>query len=73
VPGGGLSPDGTRWIACKPEYFLPERVLSCVFRSVFLKKLLAAYRTGRLHFFSDLIDLADPDAFAACLALQRGP
>jgi hypothetical protein len=68
VPGGGLSLDGTRWIACKPGYFLPERVLSCVFRSVFLKKLLAAYRAGRLHFFSDLIDLANPDAFAAYLA-----
>jgi hypothetical protein len=68
VPGGGLSPDGEKWIACKPGYFLPERVPSCVLRSVFLKKLVAAYRAGRLQFFSDLVDLANPNAFAAYLA-----
>ena len=71
VPGGGLSPDGKRWIACRPGYFLPERVLSRVFRGVFLKKLLAAHRARRLSFFSNLVDLANPSAFAAYLAPLR--
>jgi hypothetical protein len=71
VPGGGLSPDGKRWIACRPGYFLPERVLSRVFRGVFLKKLLVAHRANRLSFFSNLVDLANPSAFAAYLAPLR--
>jgi hypothetical protein len=71
VPGGGLSPDGKRWIACRAGYFLPERVLSRVFRGVFLKKLLAAHRARRLSFFSNLVDLANPSAFAAYLAPLR--
>jgi Putative transposase/Transposase zinc-binding domain len=68
VPGGGLSPDGTRWIACRPGYFLPERVLSSLFRGVFLGKLVAAHKDGRLRFFSDLAHLAEPKAFSAYLA-----
>lgn len=71
VPGGGLSPDGKRWIACRPGYFLPERVLSRVFRAVFLKKLLVAHRASRLSFFSNLVHLANPSAFAAYLAPLR--
>jgi hypothetical protein len=68
VPGGGLSPDGTRWIACRPGYFVPERVLASLFRGVFLGKLLAAYKDGRLQFFSDLAHLIVPSAFSAYLA-----
>jgi Putative transposase/Transposase zinc-binding domain len=68
VPGGGLSPDGQRWIACRPGYFLPERVLSRLFRGLFLGKLVAAYKDKRLQFFSDLAHLAEPRAFSASLA-----
>jgi len=68
VPGGGLSPDGKGWIGCRPGYFLPERVLSQLFRGMFLEKLLAAHKEGRLQFFSDLADLAEPRAFSAYLA-----
>jgi hypothetical protein len=67
VPGGGLSPDGKSWIECRPGYFLPERVLSHLFRGLFLRKLLAAHKDGRLQFFSDLADLAEPRAFSAYL------
>src|SRR3989454_1109520 len=49
VPGGGLSPDGTRWVACRPGFFLPVRVLSRLFRRLFLEDLQAAYDTGTLR------------------------
>jgi len=68
LPAGGLAPDEASWIACRPGYFLPERVLSSLFRGVFLGKLLAAYKDGRLQFFSDLAHLAEPRAFSAYLA-----
>jgi hypothetical protein len=68
VPGGGLSPDGKTWIACRPGYFLAERVLSSLFRGVFLGKLVAAYVDKRLEFFSDLAHLAEKSAFSAYLA-----
>jgi Putative transposase/Transposase zinc-binding domain len=68
VPGGGLSPVGKGWIACRPGYFLPERVLSTLFRGVFLGKLVAAHKDRRLQFFSDLAHLAEPRAFSAYLA-----
>jgi len=71
VPGGGLSPDGTRWIACRPGFFLPVRVLSRLFRRLFLEALEAAFHQGKLHFFGDLAPLRDPDSFAACLAPLR--
>jgi Putative transposase/Transposase zinc-binding domain len=71
VPGGGLSPDGTRWIACRPGFFLPERVLSRLCRRLFLEKLIAAHRAGRLRFFGDLQHLTDPNAFAAHLEPLR--
>jgi hypothetical protein len=59
APGGGLSPDGSRWIACKPGFFLPVRVLSRLFRRLFLKGLAALKEAGRLDFFGDLTSLAD--------------
>jgi hypothetical protein len=68
VPGGGLSADGKSWIACPPGYLLPERVLSRLFRGVFLGKLVAANEDNRLNFFSDLAHLAEKSAFSAYLA-----
>ncbi len=72
VPGGGLSPDGARWVACRPGFFLPVRVLSHLFRRLFLDGLLALHRAGMLVFFGDLAGLSDADAFAAWIeALRR--
>lgn len=71
VPGGGLSPDGTRWISCRPGFFSPVRVLSRLFRRRFLEELRAAHDAGRLGFFGDLAHLAKPDAFAHMLAKVR--
>jgi hypothetical protein len=71
VPGGGLAPDGSRWIACRPGFFLPVRVLSRLFRRLFLDRLAAAHGAGRLAFHGDLAPLADPAAFAAQLAPLR--
>ena len=71
VPGGGLSLDGSRWIACKPLFFLPVRVLAKLFRRVFLEKLVAAHEDGRLTFFGDHSALSAADAFAAYLAPLR--
>jgi predicted RNA-binding Zn-ribbon protein involved in translation (DUF1610 family) len=68
VPGGGLSQNGERWIACRPGFFLPVRVLSRLFRRLFLTGLEAAHRAGRLRFFGDRADLTDPAAFAAHIA-----
>ncbi len=68
VPGGGLSPDGSRWIACKPGFFLPVRVLSRLFRRLFLDGLSALNQAGRLAFRGDLAQLADKPAFDATLA-----
>ncbi|EHK52591.1 putative transposase [Mesorhizobium alhagi CCNWXJ12-2] len=71
VPGGGLSPDGQRWIACRPGFFLPVRVLSRLFRRLFIEGLLALHRAGNLAFFGELAGLAEADAFAAWLAPLR--
>jgi hypothetical protein len=71
VPGGGISPDGKEWIACRPGFFLPVRVLSRLFRRLFLDKLKAAHDAGRLKFYGDHAGLADPAAFAAYLAPLR--
>lgn len=65
VPGGGLGLDGPRWIACRPGFFLPVRVLSRLYRRLFLEKLEAAYKTSRLRFFSEQAALDEPRAFAA--------
>jgi len=67
VPGGGLSPDGTRWIACRPNFFLPVRVLSRLFRRLFLQALRTAFDDGRLKFFNDIVGFADLQAFARLL------
>ncbi len=71
VPGGGISLDGERWVACRPGFFLPVRVLSRLFRRLFLERLIAAHQTGRLQFFGDHAVLADPQAFATYLAPLR--
>ena len=64
VPGGGLSHDGARWVACKPGFFLPVRVLSRLFRRRFLEELERAHRTGQLQFFGEYAQLTDATAFA---------
>ena len=71
IPGGGLSPGGTRWIACRPGFFLPVRVLSRLFRRLFIEGLLALHRSGELMFFGDLSALAERGAFTAWLAPFR--
>src|SRR5689334_17277171 len=71
VPGGGPSADGTRWIACRPGFFLPVKVLSRRYRRLFLSHLQAAFETGQLAFHGRLARLADPAAFAACLRPLR--
>lgn len=71
VPGGGLSPDGQRWIACRPGFFLPVRVLSRRFRHVFLSRLLQLHAAGKLRFFGTLAPLADSAAFTTHLAPLR--
>src|SRR5712675_2159420 len=71
VPGGGLSPDGSKWIACRPRYFLAVQVLSTLFRRLFLEMLVATHHAGRLQFFGDLARLADEAAFKAYLAPLR--
>jgi hypothetical protein len=64
VPGGGISPDSSRWIACrKSSFFLPVRVLSQRFRKTFLRSLQSAFRKGSLRFHGELCSLADPSAF----------
>jgi hypothetical protein len=71
VPGGGLSPDGGRWIACRPGFFLSVRVLSRLFRRRFLEALGQLHRAGRLRFFGELAGLTDAHAFADWLAPLR--
>jgi hypothetical protein len=71
VPGGGPSLDGTRWICCRPGFFLPVRVLSRLFRRLFLEDLRAAFEAGELGFFGDLAELAAPSAFARRLTEAR--
>jgi hypothetical protein len=71
VPGGGLSPDGKEWISCRPRFFLHVRVLSLLFQRLFLEKLAAAHKAGRLQFFGDHAGLTEPRAFAAYLAPLR--
>jgi hypothetical protein len=71
VPGGGLSLDGGSWVSCRPGFFLPVRVLSRLFRRLFLETLMAAHEAGRLKFFGEHAGLVDHDAFAAYLAPSR--
>ena len=72
VPGGGLAPDGEGWIACRPGFFLPVRVLSSLFRRLFLEALEAAFRAGELSFHASLAELAEPARFAQLLDAARG-
>jgi predicted Zn-ribbon and HTH transcriptional regulator len=71
VPGGGISHDGKRWMSCRPGFFLPVRVLSRLFRRLFLKMLADAHAAGRLAFFGDHAALANATAFAALLTPLR--
>ena len=71
VPGGGISLDGTRWVPCRPGFLLPVRVLSRLFRRLFLAGLADAHAVGRLAFFGDLDGLQDRRTFAAHLAPLR--
>jgi hypothetical protein len=71
VPGGGLSPDRGRWVACRPGFFLPVRVLSRLFRRLFLEGLASAFDAGQLQFFGELIALKERGAFLAYLAPCR--
>lgn len=71
VPGGGISPDGTRWIACRQDFFLPVRVLARLFRRLFLKYLLDVFDAGDLQLSSSLEQLRTPRAFLRHIALAR--
>jgi hypothetical protein len=71
VPGGGLSPDGTQWIGCRAGFFLPVRVLSRLFRRLFLEYLVKAFDAGQLEFFSSLESLRDRHTFLGYLAPTR--
>src|SRR5438132_5613074 len=71
VPGGGLARDGSRWVPCKPNFCLPVRVLSKLFRRLMLTKLAAAHAAGKLQFFGAHTRLARAKAFAAFLASLR--
>jgi hypothetical protein len=72
VPGGGLSPDRTRWVSCRPGFFLPVRVLSRRFRTLFLDRLRAAFAAGELRFSGALAALAGCETFAERLDGLRG-
>ena len=67
VPGGGMSPDGTRWIAKRPDFFLPVRVLSALFRRLMLERLAAAHKAGKLSFHGAHAAPGRAKAFAAFL------
>ena len=72
VPGGGISLDGKRWVACRrPDFLLPVRVLASRFRRRFLERLQEAHDAGRLHFFGDHTPLANPRTFADLLGSLR--
>ena len=71
VTGGGLSPEGSRWISCRPGFFLPVRVLARLFRRLFLEYLEKAFEAGQLQFFSSLESLRDRHAFLRYLAPAR--
>ena len=71
VPGGGVSSDRSRWVACRPGFFLPVRVLARLFRRLFLKNLQAACDAGRLGFSGGLADLAEPASFRRLLGSFR--
>ena len=67
VPGGGLSPEGQRWVSCRSNFFLPVRVLSHLFRRVFLESLQHAFDSGKLQFFNAWESLRERHAFVQFL------
>ena len=67
VPGGGLAPDGQRWVACRPGFFLPVRVLSRLYRRLFLDALEQAFGQGRLQFHGSIAHLSRPEGFRQLL------
>src|SRR5262249_23634658 len=71
VPGGGLAADGSQWIACRDGFFLSVRVLSRLFRRLFLEHLVSAFDAGKLEFFSSLEPLQDRSSFLDFLAPLR--
>ena len=71
VPGGGIAPDGSRWISSRPAFLLPVRVLGALFRRLFLTRLLQLHNAGRLAFFGSLAHLADRRAFLRHLSPVR--
>jgi hypothetical protein len=71
VPGGGLSFDQSRWVACRQSFFLPVRLLSRLFRRLFLDALKQAYDLRQLQFFGDIVGLADPVAFSRTIKASR--
>ena len=68
VPGGGISLDGTRWVACRPNFLLSVEVLSCLFRRLVLEKLTVAHRAGQLQFFGNHARFSNAQAFKSYLA-----
>jgi hypothetical protein len=72
VPGGGIAPDGSRWISSRPAFLLPVRVLGKLFRRLFLTRLVALHDAGRLGFFGTMAHLIEPRAFLRHLAPVRG-
>jgi hypothetical protein len=71
VPGGGIAPDGSRWISSRPVFLLPVRVLGALFRRLFLARLLQLHDAGRLAFFGKLAGLGDRRAFLRYLSPVR--
>jgi hypothetical protein len=71
VPGGGLTADGQRWVRCRARFFLSVRVLSRLFRRLFLESMEKAFNSGKLQFFAALEFLRDPHAFAERIAQAK--
>ena len=71
VPGGGLSPEGARWVDCRRNFFLPVRVLSALFRRLMCERLAKLHADGALKFFGHNKHLADPHTFARLLKKER--
>ncbi len=71
VPGGGISLDGERWVSSQPAFLLPVRVLSKLFRRLFLTRLIELHAAGRLRFFGALAGLAERSAFLRRMAIVR--
>jgi len=71
VPGGGLSPDGKRWVPCKPDFLLAVRVLAKLFRGLMLEKLMAAHDAGKLNFYGQHVHLGEAKAFKRFLRPLR--